>query len=115
MKKFILLFIATIILSGCSSLNIAGKMTGLAPPVENNFKYVGNAFGKSQASYFLGIGGFNREGLVREAKNNLIQNNPVENGQILVNFTVDVEISFYLGIVWTHKVIITADILEYQE
>ena len=114
MKKIILLFIATIMLSGCVSLN-SGYMTGVAPPVENNFKYVGNAFGKSEATYIFGIGGLNREGLVREAKNNLIQNNPVKDGQTLVNFTVDQEKSFYLGIVWTHKVIITADILQYQE
>ena len=101
-------------LSSCASLH-SGYMTGIAPPVENNFKYVGNALGTSQATYILGIGGFDREGLVREAKNNLIQNNPVKNGQTLVNFTIDHEKSFYLIFLWTHKVIITADILEYQE
>tara|TARA_B110000196_G_C20656695_1_gene435527 strand:+ start:192 stop:536 length:345 start_codon:yes stop_codon:yes gene_type:complete len=114
MKKLILLFITTIMLSACASLH-SGYITGIAPPVENNFKYVGNAMGTSQATYILGIGGFDREGLVREAKNDLIQNNPVEDGQTLVNFTVDQERSFYLGIVITHKVIITADILQYQK
>ena len=101
-------------LSACVSLH-SGYMTGIAPPVENNFKYVGNAVGTSQAMYVFGIGGFDREGLVREAKNDLIQNNPVKDGQTLVNFTVDQEKSFYFYVVWTHKVIITADILQYQE
>ncbi|MDA0682462.1 MAG: hypothetical protein O2781_03825 [Bacteroidetes bacterium] len=114
MKKTILLLSTTIMLSGCVSLH-SGYMTGIAPPVENNFKYVGNALGTSQATYILGIGGFNREGLVREAKNNLIKNNPVKDGETLVNFTIDQERSFYLGIVWTHKVIVTADILQYQK
>ena len=112
MKKIILLFITTIMLSACASLH-SGYMTGVAPPVENNFQYVGNALGTSQATYILGIGGLNREGLVREAKNNLIENNPVKDGQTLVNFTVDHKKSVYLGIVITHKVIITADILQY--
>ena len=98
MKKLILLFITTIMLSGCVSLH-SGYMTGVAPPVENNFKYVGNASGKSQATYILGIGGFDREGLVREAKNNLIQNNPIKDWQTLVNFTIDQERSFYLNVV----------------
>lgn len=114
MKK-ISLFIATIMLSGCVSLH-SGYMTGTAPAVENNFKYAGNAYGESQATYVLGLGGFDaREGLIREAKNNLIKNNPVKDGQVLVNLTVDNQWSSILGILWTHKVIITADILEYQE
>jgi hypothetical protein len=111
-KKFSLLFIITMLLSACASLH-SGYMDGVAPPVKNNFKYVGNAIGTSQATYIFGIGGFNKEGIVREAKNNLIANNPVKDGQTLVNFTVDQERSFYLGIVWTHKVIVTADILQY--
>ena len=114
MKKLILLFITITMFSSCISLH-SGYMNGIAPPVENNFKYVGNALGTSQATYILGIGGLNREGLVREAKNDLIQNNPVKDGQTLVNFTIDHERSFYLGILWTHKVIITADILQFQE
>ena len=114
MIKIILLFITTIMLSACASFN-SGYMTGIAPPVVNNFKYVGNAMGTSQATYILGIGGLLREGLVREAKNDLIANNPIKDGQTLVNFTVDKETSYYLGIVWTHRVIVSADILQYEK
>ena len=114
MKNLSLLLLLSIMFSSCASFH-SGYLTGVAPPIENNFKYAGNVMGKAQVTYILGIGGFLREGLVREAKNNLIQNNPVKDGQTLVNFTVDQERSFYLGIVITHKVIITADILQYQE
>jgi hypothetical protein len=114
MKKMIILFVTTIMLSSCVSLH-SGYIAGTAPPVENNFKYMGNVLGTSQATYIFGIGGLLRDGLVREAKNNLIQQTTLQDGQALVNFTVDHKKSFYLGIVWTHKVVVTADILQYQE
>ena len=56
-----------------------------------------------------------KKGLIRDAKNNLIANYPVESGQILVNFTVDHKKTCILGFIWTHEVIVTADILEYTD
>ena len=114
MKKIIILFFTTIMLSSCASFH-SGYIAGTAPPVENNFKYVGNVLGSSQATYVFGIGGLLRDGLVREAKNNLIQNTALQDGQTLVNYTVDHKKSYYLAIVWTHKVVVTADILQYQQ
>ena len=114
MKKYSLLLIITIMFSSCASVH-SGYLTGVAPPVENNFKYVGNVMGKAQATYILGIGGLLKEGLVREAKNNLIENNLLQDGQTLVNFTVDKKTSYYLGIIWTHRVIVSADILQYEK
>ncbi len=115
MKSALQFLLLAIFLSSCLSLS-SGYISGSAPPVENNFKYVGNAIGKSEVTYFLGIGGNMKEGLIREAKNNLIANYPVENGQILVNFTIDHKRTMIFGfLLWTHRVIVTADILEYQE
>ena len=114
MKNLILLFVFSIFITSCATLH-SGYLTGVAPAVKNNFKYVGNVFGKAQATYILGIGGLLREGLVREAKNNLIENNPIQDGQTLVNFTVDTETSYYLGIILTQRVIVSADILEFEE
>ena len=102
-----------IMFSACSFHS--GIIDGVAPPVSKNFKYVGNAVGESQATYVFGFGGLGRTGLVREAKNNLIQNYPVKNGQALVNFTIDHNKQFlFFGLLWVHKVYITADILEYK-
>jgi len=114
MKNLSLLLLLSIMFSSCASFH-SGYLTGVAPPIENNFKYAGNVMGKAQATYILGIGGLLREGLVREAKNNLIANNPIQDGQTLVNFTVDKETSYYLGIVWTNRVIVSADILQYEK
>jgi hypothetical protein len=114
MKKTIYFLFISILFNGCVSLH-NGYLTGVAPPSENNFTYIGTATGKAQATYILGIGGFLREGLVREAKNNLVANSPLKKGQVLVNYTIDRETSFYLGLVWTNRVIITADILQYEE
>ena len=113
MKKFILLIFLSISFSSCISLH-SGYLTGVAPANQNNFEYVGNAVGTSQAFYMFGLGGFSREGLVRKAKNDLILNNPVKDGQVLVNFTFDQQRTFWLGLFWTQKVIVTADIIEYQ-
>ena len=96
MKNLCLLLFTSIMISSCATLH-SGYLTGVAPPIENNFKYVGNVIGKAQATYFLGIGGLLTEGLVREAKNNLIANHPVNNGQILVNFTIDHKKTCILG------------------
>ncbi len=112
--KYIYILLISIFITSCASLN-SGYITGVAPAVKNNFNYIANVYGKSQATYILGIGGMDREGLVREAKNNLITNNSVEDGQMLVNFTVDEKKTFYLGIVHVHTVIVSADILEFKE
>ena len=114
MKNLFLLLFLSIMISSCATLH-SGYLTGVAPPIENNFKYVGNVMGKAQATYVLGIGGLLTEGLVREAKNNLIENNPIQDGQTLVNFTVDTETSYYLGIILTQRVIVSADILQYEK
>ena len=114
MKNLLFLFIFSIFITSCGTLH-SGYLTGVAPAVKNNFKYVDNVIGKAQATYVLGIGGLYKEGLVREAKNNLIKNNPIQDGQTLVNFTVDTETSYYLGIVLTQRVIVSADILEFEE
>ena len=89
-------------------------MAGIRPVTENNFSYKQNAYGSAMVTYALGICGFNKTGLVREAKNNLIQNFPVNNGEALVNFTVDFDTSYYLGLVITQKVVVIADLIKFD-
>lgn len=113
MKKFILASSLFLFLSSCMVTH-TGQMGGISPVTENNFSYVQNAYGSAMVTYVLGIGGFNKTGLVREAKNDLIRNYPVKNGEALVNFTIDFDTSYYLGLVITQKVIVTADVIKFD-
>ena len=51
---------------------------------------------------------------MREAKNNLLNNNTIKQGQILVNYTIDKETSYYFGIIATTKIIVSADVIDYN-
>ena len=113
MKKFILSSSLSLLLSSCMVIH-NGQMAGISPVTENNFSYKQNAYGSAMVTYVLGMGGFNKTGLVREAKNDLIQNFPVNDGEALVNFTLDFDTSYYLGIVITQKVVVTADIIKFD-
>ena len=113
MKKFILASTLSLLLSSCMVIH-NGQMAGVSPATENNFSYKQNAYGIAEVTYVLGIGGFNKTGLVREAKNNLIENFPVNNGEALVNFTVDFDTSYYLGLVITQKVVVIADLIKFD-
>ena len=113
MKNIIIASSIALFLSSCMVIH-TGQMGGITPVTENNFSYINNAYGSSKVTYVLGIGGFNKVGLVREAKNDLIRNYPVKNGEALVNFTVDFDTSYYFGLVVTQKVIVSADIIKFD-
>ena len=113
MKKFIYLFFITSLLSSCMVIH-TGNMVESSAPIQNNFTYINNAVGTSSATYIIGIGGFNHSGLVREAKNDLIKNYPVKNGEALINFTVDVSTKYFLNFLIIKEVIVTADIIKYE-
>jgi len=114
MKKTIYLFFVTSLLSSCMVWH-SGSMVESSTPTLNNFTYVKNAVGTSSALYVIGIGGFNRTGLVREAKNDLIKNYPVNDGEALINFTVDVSTKIFTPWFIIKKVIVTADIIKYHK
>ena len=60
------------------------------------------------------MGGMN-EGLIREAKNDLITKHPVNDGEALVNFTIDINTKYFMmGMVILKEVIVSADIIKYQ-
>jgi hypothetical protein len=113
MKNLSLLLILSFVISSCATFHSIPFFLE-SPAIENNFKYVRGIVGKSQATYIFGIGGLQREGLAREAKNNLLNNNTIEDGQILVNYTIDKETSYYFGFVVTLKIIVSADVIEYD-
>jgi hypothetical protein len=115
MKKNFLKIVVTVVsvflLSSCAIHT--GMMTGNASLSANNFKTVKMASGTSETIKIFGLGGLGKDALVLEAKKDLLQNNPLKEGQALANVTVDFKNSFLI-IVMTEKVTVTADIVEFK-
>lgn len=109
----ILGFISAISLlsSGCATH--AGIGMSSASISENNFKMVGHATGQAKATKVFGIGGLFRDALVAEAKQDMLDNYPLYDGQALANMTVDFKNSTIL-FVRTTKVTVTADIIQFE-
>lgn len=73
-----------------------------------------SAFGTASASYFLGIGGNDRDALVAEAKEKMRKNFPLASDEVMVNYTLDFKRSFYF-IYFEQKVTLRADIVKIIE
>ena len=113
MKKLFLLLILSILLTGCGAV-LGGSFSGSAALSQKNFSYIRNVKGSSQATYILGIGGLSREGLAKEAKEEMLSKTPLKDNQAIANVTVDYKTSNFLGIYATVKCVITADIVEFK-
>jgi hypothetical protein len=111
LKILPVIFIA-FLLSSCATHS--GIMQGSASLSTNNFKLIKLASGTSQTTKIFGFGGLGKDALVLEAKKNMLQSNPLKDGQALANVTVDFKNSI-LFIVMTQKVTVTADIVEFKQ
>jgi len=79
--------------------------------VDKNCEYVDIAVGYSNVSYFFGIGGFNKDAFLNEAKRNLYFSYPIKNGQSFDNMTLDLKTTCF----WPYRkveAIIIADVIE---
>ncbi|MCK0125737.1 hypothetical protein MWU76_15205 [Gelidibacter sp. F2691] len=104
----------SILFSSCAAA-LTGSMNNSAALSSNNYTYVKkNLQGMSKATYVLGIGGLNREAIVDEAKQKMLENYELKDGQTLANTTVNFKYSSFLGIVATTKCFVTADIVEFK-
>ncbi|WP_051907833.1 DUF6567 family protein [Flavimarina sp. Hel_I_48] len=118
MKKLLLhtffILLISILFSSCAA-GLAGSLNDSAALSSNNFSYVQkNLLGKAQATYVLGIGGMNREAIVNEAKQNMLENYSLKDGQTLANTTVNFKYSNFLGLIATYKCYVTADIVQFK-
>ena len=114
LKLSIAIFIVTIITS-CVAFH-SGYMVNSAALSTSNFTYVKmNVEGKSDAVYVLGIGGLDREALVNDAKQKLLESNPLKDNQTLANLTVNFKNEYYFGIVYIKTCRVTADIVEFKQ
>lgn len=118
MKKLLLriflMMCISVLFSSCAA-GLTGFMNNSASLSSNNYSYVKRDLqGKSQATYVLGIGGMNREAIVDEAKQNMLENHTLQDAQTLANTTVNFKYSSFLGIISTTKCYVTADIVEFK-
>jgi hypothetical protein len=115
MKKLLCNFscivVLAILISGCATHY--GFMSGSASLSSNNFKMIKFAKGECTTTKVFGIGGLGKNALVAEAKRNLLENNPLKDGQTLANVTVDFKTSIIFIVIKT-KATVTADIIEFK-
>lgn len=104
--------LAAIVFSSCA-IHV-GTITGDASISTNNFKMVRMAEGTATTTKIFGLGGLGKDALVNEAKKDLLQNNPLKDGQALANVTLDFKNSYVL-FVNKQKVTVSADIVEFIE
>lgn len=104
--------LAAIVFSSCA-IHV-GTITGDASISTNNFKMVRMAEGTATTTKIFGLGGLGKDALVNEAKKDLLQNNPLKDGQALANLTLDFKNSYIL-FVNKQKVTVAADIVEFIE
>lgn len=110
LKFFVVVVIVGLISTSCASH--WGMMTGNAS-LSNNFKTVKMVSGTSSTKKIFGFGGLAKDALVLNAKKDLMQNNPLKEGQALANVTVDFKNSIMFFVNST-KVTVTADIVEFK-
>ena len=80
---------------------------------QNNFKMVKYATGDVKTTKIFGLGGLGKQAMVAEAKQELLANYPLQDGQALANMTVDWKTGFYFFVVVT-KCTVTADVIQFE-
>lgn len=111
LKLFIAIAVIAVATSSCASH--WGMMSGNASLSSNNFKITKIATGTATATKIFGLGGLAKNALVYEAKKDLMENNPLKDGQALANVTVDIKTSIIFFVI-TERATVTADIVEFK-
>ena len=113
-KRTLPLAFTALFLSSCTFYQ--GGMLPSASLTENNFHYVHHSIrGQSQATYYMGVGGMNRDALVAEARQAMLAEHPLQDGQALVNVTVDYrQTSIVFQLYRRLTCIVTADVVQFQ-
>ena len=110
-KSLVVSALAVLTLSSCS-FHYGTTSAGSAMITDENFN-LDFAYGSAKTTKILGIGSFNRDGLVLDAKKDLYANYPLKPGQALGHVTVDFKTTFVL-LVTTTKVTISAEIIDFS-
>ena len=83
MKK-ILLGLSVLVFTGCASIHSGVIQPSQVQFNSPNFSVIKSIEGEVQATYFLGIGGLLRGGLIKEAKRNMYRKHHFTENQIII-------------------------------
>ena len=123
MKKLLMLFALVSTLLGFSSCSLHDGMTHNVNQhttnvvlQDNNFKIVQKVRGEAQADYFFYLGGFRKNGLIEEARNQMLENaNLIGSSRAVINETVETSATTFAGIYSNVKVTVSGYVVEFTE
>jgi PBP1b-binding outer membrane lipoprotein LpoB len=117
MKKLAMLLLISLVFTSCASHHGLPKNynqnTTEVVLTKNNFKVVSLIKGEAEATYIFGFGGLNKNGLISEAKAQMLENSGmVGSSKTIINEVVEVKRSGFL-FVNKYKVIVSAQLVEF--
>lgn len=114
--KFTFVMFAAFLLSSCVATFRGYTTNGTTVNLEqNNFTVVARVEANTTASYFLGIGGNKKDGLISEAKAKLSSKaNLIGKPKALANEVVDIKTHIIFGIITRYTVTVSADVVEFK-
>ena len=82
---------------------------------KDNYKIVQKVRGEAQADYFFYLGGFRKEGLIEEARANMLESaNLVGSSKAVINETVETSLTTFCGIYSNVKVTVSGYVIEFE-
>lgn len=120
MKKLIFPIIAfALLFSSCGihqgmTTNMNNHVTSVELS-EKNYTVVSRVQGEAEATYILGFGGLKKNGLVAEARANMLKNaDIVGSSRAIVNETIEFKTSIYV-VFGRYKVVASAHVVEFTD
>ncbi len=119
MKKLTILVMIALVFTSCAShrglpKNYNQNSTEVVL-TKKNFKVVSLVKGEAEATYILGFGGLHKNGLIAEAKAQMVKNSGMEgSSKTIINEVVEVKSSGFI-FVNKYKVIVSAQVVEFTE
>lgn len=110
------IFYSLIIMISFSSCTYhAGTLGGGSGAVsQNNANNIRLAYGSARTTNVFGIGGNKKDALILEAKRSLYRNNPLKDGEVIGQTTVDFKRTFFFPVFAT-KVVLSAEIIDFSD
>ncbi len=122
MRKFIFALIGiTFLFTSCSihkglTTNVNNHVTEVVL-AKKNYKIVEKVKGESKAYYILGIGGFGKDGMIAEARSEMLSNaNIIGSSKAIINETVEESMTLTPYFIFTlHTITVSGYVIEFTE